>query len=97
MYMVISRYEVKAGEVDELSRILEKRFLPLVRKVRGFISYSWMRGQGGEMLSVGIFHDEGAAEESRRIAAEFVSKHLSEFSLRLDEIITGEVLLLQGS
>ncbi len=60
------------------SRILPKRerlvvgFIPLLEQVPGFIAYYWIDAGGGVMASLSVYENQAGADESVRLAGEWV-------------------------
>jgi hypothetical protein len=90
MYAVIRKYSFEAGSSQEISRKISDGFIPLIRQTPGFVSYHWIDNGEGTGSSVGIFQDKKGAEESVRVAADFVKANLSDL-LGKPEITEGEV------
>ena len=78
MYATIRQYDI-AGETEELNRLVQEEFVPLMQSLPGFISYQWIDvgDVGGRMLSVSIFDTKEHAEESNRTAAAAIKDHPS--------------------
>ena len=72
MYAVIRHYKFKAEDSEKISRLIQEGFLPLLKKANGFISYHWLDTGAGEGASLSVFQDKAGADESIRLAAEFV-------------------------
>ena len=90
MYAVVRRYRFDAKNSEEINRRVKDAFVHLLRKAPGFEAYYWLDTGEGEGVSLSIFRDKAGAEESTRIAANFVEEHLASF-LGRPEIIQGEV------
>lgn len=76
MYAVIRRYE---GVTDsaEAGRRVDEGFVPLLRRVPGFVAYYWVDAGDGVMVSTSVFEDQSGAEESIEQAADFVRDNLA--------------------
>jgi len=96
MYAVVRRYTLKPGGVHELAGRVEKEFLPIIKAVPGFVSYTYLEGGqewGRDVLStVSVFTNREGAEESVRRAAKWVGENLSEFEPSQPTVTAGEVL-----
>jgi hypothetical protein len=97
MYAVVRRYTVKAGGAKELAARVEKEFVPILKSVPGFVSYTYLEGGqewGRDILAtVSLFDNQAGAEESVRTAAKWVSDNLSGFEPSQPTVIAGQVLL----
>jgi hypothetical protein len=95
MYLTVRRYKIPPGTTAELARRIQQEFLPIVSKVPGFIEYFWTSAGENEMFSVNVFKDRAGAEESVRVAADYVRNHQSLFP-NPPEVVTGEVVAYQA-
>jgi quinol monooxygenase YgiN len=93
MHVAIRQYHVNPRSVLEITEQVEEGFIPLLRQTPGFIEYYWLNAGNGRVVSVGIFEDQASAEESTRLAADYVRQHLYELVRNPPEVIEGEVLL----
>jgi hypothetical protein len=89
MYASIRIY--KTDSVDEVARMVNEDFVPLISRMHGFLGYYCIAADDGTWATVSIFENNPQTEESDRLAAEFV-QHGEMISLvRRVEMITGEV------
>jgi hypothetical protein len=91
MYAVIRRYHFDAKDGAEIDRLIRDGFVPLLRKAKGFVSYHWLNSGSGEGASFGVFQDKAGADESVRLAADYVAKHMAKFLANKPEVIEGPV------
>jgi dTDP-4-dehydrorhamnose reductase len=61
--------------------------MPIVKKAKEFVRYYWLDTGEGESLSV--FKDKAGADESVRLAADYIKEHLSKLLTQKPEIIEG--------
>lgn len=90
MYAVVRRYRFDAKNSQEIDERIKDVFVHLLRKAPGFEAYYWLDTGDGEGVSLSVFRDKAGAEESIRIAADFVEQHLRSL-LGKPEIIQGKV------
>jgi hypothetical protein len=90
MYAVVRRYRFDPNNSEEINSRVRDVFVHLLRKTPGFEAYYWLDTGEGEGASLSVFRDKAGAEESIRIAANFVEQHLASL-LGKPEIIQGEV------
>jgi hypothetical protein len=90
MYATVRRYE---GVTDpaEAGRRVNDGFVPLIRRVPGFVAYYWVDAGDGVMVSTSVFEDRAGAEESTRKAADFVRDNLAPLLPQPPQITAGEV------
>ena len=91
MYAVVRHYHFKAENGGTLDRMVKEDFVPLIKKARGFIRYYWLDTGNGEGASVSVFTDKAGADESIRLAADYVRDHMSKLVTQKPEIIEGPV------
>lgn len=53
--------------------------------------YYWIDTGNGEGASLSVFKDKAGADESIRIAADYVKEHLSKYITQKPEVIEGPV------
>ncbi len=73
MYATIRRYEaVDQTRISELVKKAEDGLLPRLSELPGFNSYSLIEAGNGVISSVGLFDTAEHAEESTRVASDWV-------------------------
>jgi hypothetical protein len=78
---------------QELDRwAAEGGFVPLPRETPGFETYYHVDAGNEVVVSISLFADCAAAEESTPAAAEWVSRNLADLIRRPPEVLTGEVV-----
>jgi len=80
-----------AETVDELMRRVEEGFVPIISNAPGFIAYYALDAGEGVVASISIFTDQAGAEESNRMAVDYVKENLAALLQFLPEITAGEV------
>jgi hypothetical protein len=78
MFAVIRHYHFDPKDSSEIDRQIRDEFVPIVKKAKGFVRYYWLDTGKGEGASVSVFKDKAGADESVRLAADYVQTHLSE-------------------
>lgn len=91
MYAAVRRYEGVTDPV-EAGRLVNERFVPLVREIPGFVAYYWLDAGNGVMVSTSVFQDEAGADESVSRAADFVRDHLASLLPNPPQVTAGEVV-----
>ena len=94
MYCTIRRYEATdQSRTSELVKKVDDTLLPRLSKLPGFGGYHLVDGGNGVMSSVGFFETSAQADESTRIAADWVREEKLEDALRnAPKITSGEVV-----
>ena len=90
-YLTVRRYE-GVPDSKEAARQVREGFIPLISKIPGFISYYWVDEADGIMVSVSVFETREAEEESNRLAADFVKKHIAPLLPKPPQITAGQVV-----
>jgi len=90
MYASIRRY--RTSEPEEIRRLVEVGFLPLLRTQPGFVSYTLIHAGNGMMVSVSVFETREGADASNRMAAEWVARNVAPLVQGRPDITQGEVV-----
>jgi heme-degrading monooxygenase HmoA len=99
MFAAIRYYQADPPSIEEVVRRVQEEFVPLIRDMRGFVSYFILVPSEREedIVSVSVFEDQQSAEESNRKAAEWVVQNLSELLLPTPEFASGQVVVYEAS
>ncbi|HLY21871.1 MAG TPA: hypothetical protein VKT83_05325 [bacterium] len=90
MHSSVRQYD-KVPNPQELPRHVREDFVPLISAVPGFIGYYFTDVGGGTVLSTSIFETKANAEESNRVAADWVMKNPKVLPAAT-RVMTGEVI-----
>src|SRR5687767_2955551 len=95
MHATMRRYEgIDQDRVDELVKKIGETLVPRLSKMRGFNGYYLIEAENGVMSSFGFFDTAAQADESTRVAANWVRDEKLETALpNPPKIVGGEVLL----
>lgn len=91
MYAAIRRYQGDPGSVDEVVQRANEGFVPIIKEAPGFVAYYLVDGGGGTVTTVSVFEDQAGAEESNRLAADWIGQNLASLLPNPPEITAGEV------
>jgi quinol monooxygenase YgiN len=91
MHIVIRRYQLDPGSVDEVMQHVNEGFIPIIKDAPGFLAYYALDSGGGEIATISVFEDQAGAEESINMAADFIQQNLASLLPNPPEIIAGEV------
>ena len=91
MFATTRRYE---GVTDpgEAARRVNEGFVPLIRKMPGFVAYYWADAGGGVMVSTSVFQDRAGVDESNKQAADWVRQNMAPLLPNPPQITAGEVV-----
>jgi hypothetical protein len=91
MFAVVRHYHFNPEDGAEIDRRIREEFVPIVKGAKGFVRYHWLDTGEGDGASISVFKDKAGADESVRLAAEYVKEHLSKFLTQKPEIIEGPI------
>ena len=91
MFAVIRHYHFNPGDSAEIDRRIREEFVPIIKNANGFVRYYWLDTGNGEGASLSVFRDKAGADESVRLAADWVKENLSNLLIQKPEIIEGPV------
>jgi heme-degrading monooxygenase HmoA len=92
MFAAIRRYHTDPGSVEEVARQVNEGFVPLISGMPGFVAYFALNAGQGEFGTVSVFEDQQSAEESNRVAEDWVSENLGELLPTPPDFAAGEVV-----
>jgi hypothetical protein len=92
MHVAIRRYQVDpSASVEEVMRRVNEGFIPIIKDAPGFLAYYAVDSRLGTVTSVSVFEDQAGADESNRMAADWVRENLAPMLPNPPEITVGEV------
>jgi hypothetical protein len=91
MFSVIRHYHFDPKNGAEIDGKIRESFVPLIKKAKGFVRYYWLDTGKGEGASLSVFQDKAGADESVRLAADYVREHLSKLLTQKPEVTEGPV------
>ena len=91
MYAVVRRYHFKKEDSAQIDKLIQEGFVPLLKQAKGFVHYYWLDTGNGEGASLSVFKDKAGADESIRLAADFVKANMAELLSQKPEVIEGPV------
>ena len=94
MHATVRRYEgVDQSRTEELTKKVDETLLPRLSNLPGFEGYYLIEAGNGVMSSIGLFDTSAQADESTRVAANWVREEKLETALPNPPKITdGEVI-----
>jgi hypothetical protein len=95
MYATIRRYEaIDQSRTSELVKKVDEDLVPRLSKLPGFSGYHLIEAGNGVMSSVGFFDTSAQADESTRVASNWVREKKLETALpNPPKITNGKVLV----
>jgi hypothetical protein len=94
MHATLRRYEgVDQSRVDDLTRKINETLIPKLSKLPGFNSYFLIESDKGVFTSLGLFGTPAEADESTRVAANWVREEKLETTLpNAPMVLDGKVI-----
>ncbi|MDR3607587.1 MAG: antibiotic biosynthesis monooxygenase [Oligoflexia bacterium] len=92
MYVVTRRYQLAKESVKEVVDKTKEGFIPLVEKIPGFIDYYYVHSDGS-VIVINVFETRAGAEQSVRLASEWIAKNIPHLYAGTPEIFSGDVIL----
>ena len=89
MYASVRKYEV--SDNAEFRKRVQDEFVPIISQAPGFVAYYLIEADAGVTASVSIFQDKAGAEESNRLAADWVKQRVTELVKGAPQITAGEM------
>jgi hypothetical protein len=95
MFATVRRYEgIDASHKDELTRKVGESLAPRLSKLPGFSGYFLIDSGEGVISSIGLFDTSTQANESTRLASEWVrDEKLERILTTLPKVTGGEVII----
>jgi hypothetical protein len=95
MFATVRRYEgIDASHKDELTKMVGESLAPRLSKLPGFSNYFLIDTGNGVISSIGLFDTATQANESTRVASEWVRDEKLERILKTPPMVTdGEVIV----
>ena len=99
MFATIRRYEsIDNAHADELVKKVDDTLLPSLKELPGFNGYFLIEAGDGVMSSIGFYDTSAHADESTRVASEWVREQKLEQVLpNAPKITSGEVVVQKTS
>ncbi len=95
MFATIRRYEaIDQARTTEVIKTLDETLVPSLSELPGFSGYYLIEAGNGVMSSIGFFDTSAQADESTRVASNWVREHKLETALpNPPKITSGEVVV----
>jgi hypothetical protein len=91
MYAAVRRYEGIKDD-SEAGRLVGESFVPLLQDVAGFVAYYWIDAGDGTMASLSVFEDKAGADESVRLAHQWIEDNAPGLFPNPPRVTEGEVV-----
>jgi len=91
MYAAVRRYEGIKDD-SEAGRLVGESFVPLLEGVPGFVAYYWIDAGDGTMASLSVFDDKAGADESVKLAHQWIDDNAPGLFPNPPRVTEGEVV-----
>jgi hypothetical protein len=78
MHATIRSIKVKPNSSAKVGALIESEYVPLIRQVEGFVSYTLIDLGGDEVRSLGVFTDEAGARRANDVARDWTARRLAD-------------------
>jgi hypothetical protein len=95
MYAAVRRYEGIKDDA-EAARLVGESFVPLLENVKGFVAYYWIDAGEGTMASLSVFDDKTGADESVKLAHQWIEDNAPGLFPNPPRVTEGEVVSHAG-
>ena len=96
MYVMVRRYRMWAGSMDELMHKVDTQFVDRLQEQLDILHYQAIDTGGGTIMTVTAFEDEDQYRRSE-VAAVGVREALAEFEVEEIDALAGEVMVSRAS
>jgi hypothetical protein len=93
MFVSVRKYH--SSSVAEVTRRVQEGFLPLLRQSPGFMAYYVVDGGDGWLTSISLFEDRAGAENSTRLAADWVRENIAALFDGAPDVVQGEAVVAE--
>ena len=91
MYAAVRRYEGITDDA-EAGRLVGESFIPQLKHIAGFVAYYWIDAGNGAMASLSVFDDKHGADESVKLAHQWVAENAAELIPNPPQVTEGLVV-----
>jgi Antibiotic biosynthesis monooxygenase len=88
---VMRRYEGAVGSLADLAGRTERGFVPLLKDVPGFASYTMIDAGGGTLVTLSAFRDRAGADASTQKAAAWIKANMAHLLPNPPEVTTADI------
>ncbi len=93
MFAVVRRYNTHEGSAEKIEQRVRDGFVPVLSRLPGFVSYTLVRSPEGSLVSTSVFETRQAAEDSNRLASDWVHHNLASLIRTAPVILSGDVMV----
>jgi heme-degrading monooxygenase HmoA len=90
MHVAIRRYKVQPGKAGEVAKRAREGFVPIVSKSKGYKAYYIVHLGHDSISSISVFDTQEEADESTKLAADWVKTNIASLIVGAPEVTSGE-------
>ena len=96
MYIVIRKYDLIPGTVEEFIQDVQKSLVPIIKRMSGLRDFSMVEVADNEVVAISVFESLADAKVSARQTAAWVAEHTELFFQGFSKAMTGSVRIHCG-
>jgi hypothetical protein len=89
----VRRYALRGGSIGDVMHIVDETFAEEIQQTAGFMAYHALDCGDGMIMSMSLFSDRSAVQESDELAGRFVREKLTDFDIERTEALGGEIVV----
>jgi hypothetical protein len=97
MYASVRTYRCDPAQMEDLLRIVDEEFVPRISDQPGFCAYQVCDCGDGDLVTISCFQEAEQAENSTRLASEFVAESLSDFDIERTDAKAGALRISEAA
>jgi hypothetical protein len=91
MHGVLRHYTLKPKDVDEVIRRIAEGGVPIIKAIRGFVSYAITDAGNGTVVTYSVYESSAGTEESTKKAASWVKENIASMLPTPPQVFAGVV------
>jgi len=96
MYIVIRKYDLVPGTVEEFIQDVQKSLVPIIKRVPGLRDFSVVEVADNEVVAISVFDSLADAKVSARQTTAWVAEHTELFFQGFSRAMAGSVRVHSG-
>ena len=90
-YMAIRKYHIIPGTGEEFLHRVQAGFVPIIRRMPGFIAYDALQVGSDQIVSISVFDTPVGVIESTPRALQWIQENIAELIQGMPEVMAGQV------
>jgi hypothetical protein len=97
MYTSVRTYRCDPAQMDELLAVVDEKFVPDITRQPGFRAYQVCDCGDGDLVTISCFAEAEQAENSTRLASQFVAENLADFEIERTDAKAGALRISEAA